>query len=202
MPLILNEKVLVLDKNYRPIRITNVRGAIYLVFREAANIIDQDYNVFTLDEWLRHSRHRTEMKDEEFRALRSVSNVFGVPKIIILKNYIQRKVRAPSCTKMNVFIRDMYQCQYCSVKLAQGNATVDHVIPRSKGGDLTWENAVTSCKECNNLKGSKTLIQCNMKLLKKPKPLSFDINFFRYYARRFKKTEWYRFLGVDDGNFL
>jgi len=202
MPLILNKKVLVLDKNYRPIRITSVRGAIYLVFREAANVLDDDYNVFTLSEWLRHSAHRKEVGDKEFKALRSVNNVFGVPNTIILKNYIQRKVRNPACTKMNVFIRDMYQCQYCSTKLPQGHATVDHVIPRSKGGDLTWENAVTSCRECNNLKGSKTLLQCNMKLLKRPKPLCFDIKFFRYYAKRFRKTEWYKFLGVNDGNFL
>lgn len=202
MPLILNEKVLVLDKNFRPIRITNVRGAIYLVFREAANVIDSDYNIFTLNEWLRHSRHRTEMRDIDFRVLRSVNNVFGIPSTIILKNYIQRKVRTPACTKMNVFIRDMYECQYCGVKLPQGHATVDHIIPRSKGGALTWENAATSCRDCNNLKGSKTLLQCNMKLLKRPRPLSFDIKFFRYYAKRFRKAEWYMFLGINDGNFL
>jgi 5-methylcytosine-specific restriction endonuclease McrA len=199
MPLILNKKVLVLDKNYRPIRITSVRGAIYLVFREAANVIDNDYNVFTLEEWMRHSKHRNEMRDADFEVLRSVSSVFGIPKIIILKNYIQKRTRSPSCTKMNIFIRDMYECQYCGIKLSQGHATVDHIIPKSKGGEMSWANAATSCKECNNLKGSKTLLQCNMKLLKRPKPLCFDIKFFRYYARRFKKTEWFRFLGVNNG---
>jgi len=54
---LMNKKILVLDRNYQPIRIVNVRGAIYLVFREAANVIDEDYYVFELQEWLRHSKH-------------------------------------------------------------------------------------------------------------------------------------------------
>ena len=198
MPLILNEKVLVLDKNYRPIRITNVKGAVYLVFREAANVIDQDYNIFKVDEWIRHSKHRVEV-DCEFRALRSVDSVFGIPKAIILRNYVQKRTRHPTCTKMNVFIRDMYTCQYCDVKLSQGNATVDHVVPRSRGGDLTWTNAATSCKECNNAKGSKSLERSGMKLKKELKPLMYNIDFFRYYARRFNEQGWYIFLGVKDG---
>ena len=82
----LENRVLVLDKNYQPVRIVNVRGAIYLVFREAANVIDEDYNIFELGEWIRHSKHRIKI-DKEFKALRSVDSAFGVPSVIISVSY-------------------------------------------------------------------------------------------------------------------
>ena len=194
----LNKKILVLDKNYQPIRIVNVRGAIYLVFREAANVIDGDYNVFELQEWLRHSKHRMEV-DDDFPALRSIDSAFGIPDIIILRNFIQKKPRESVCTKMNIFMRDLFQCQYCGVRISQGNATIDHVVPRSRGGEITWKNAVTSCKDCNNKKGHKALSECGMKLHKKPSPLVWDHNYFMRYCKRYPNKVWARFLGVRDG---
>jgi len=194
----LNKKILVLDKNYQPIRIVNVRGAIYLVFREAANVIDGDYNVFELQEWLRHSKHRIEV-DDDFPALRSIDSAFGIPDIIILRNFIQKKPRESVCTKMNVFMRDLYQCQYCGIKINQGNATIDHIIPRARGGEITWTNAVTSCKECNNKKGHKSLSEFGMKLKKHPAPLVWNHNYFRRYCKRYPNKVWARFLGDKDG---
>ena len=86
MSISLHKKVLVLDKNYQPIRIVNLRGAIYLVFREAANVIDGDYNIFNLQEWIRHSELRYNV-DYDFKALRAVNSAFGIPDVVILKNF-------------------------------------------------------------------------------------------------------------------
>jgi 5-methylcytosine-specific restriction endonuclease McrA len=194
----LNKKILVLDKNYQPIRIVNVRGAIYLVFREAANVIDEDYNVFELREWMRHSRHR-HLIDKEFNVLRSVDNAFGIPDIIILRNFIQKRPRESVCTKMNVFMRDLYECQYCGLKMCNSDATLDHVVPRSRGGTITWYNAVASCKDCNNRKGHKTLVDSGMKLKKHPSALVWNHNYFRRYCMRYPNQVWEKFLGVKHG---
>ena len=169
-----------------------------MVFREAANVIDEDYNVFELHEWLRHSRHR-QLIDKNFNALRSVDNAFGIPDIIILRNFIQKKPRESVCTKMNIFMRDLYQCQYCSVKMIPSDSTIDHVIPRSKGGTITWHNAVTSCRDCNNKKGHKTLSESNMKLQKPASPLVWNHNYFRRYCIRYPNRIWQKFLGVKHG---
>ena len=190
---IFNSKSLVLDKNYQPIRIVNLKGAIYLVFREVANVIDQDYNIFKLQEWIRHSEN-TYAVDKDFKALRSVSSVFGIPDIVILRNYKQRVPRQSACTKNNVIFRDLCECQYCGMKLMHSETTIDHVIPASKGGSLTWENAVTACKRCNNKKGNKDLDKSGLMLSNIPKPLFWDHNYFRRYEKRYPNDAWRSFL--------
>ena len=188
-----SKKVLVLDKTYQPMRIIDLRGAIYLVFREAANVIDADYNVFTLREWMHHSKCRHNI-DADFQALRSVDSAFGVPDVLIMKNFKQRHVRQSNCTKKNVNVRDLYICQYCAAQLSQSKATIDHVIPASKGGQLTWDNAVTACRECNNKKGDKDLDKSGMKLYNNPKPLYWDRGWFKRYESRYPNEVWKRFL--------
>ena len=188
-----NKRVLVLDKNYQPIRIVDLRGAIYLVFREAANVIDSDYNVFDLREWISHSEIRISI-DSDFKALRSVDSAFGIPDVVILKNYKQKNVRKSICTKKNVNFRDLYTCQYCAAKLSHSEATIDHVVPASKGGQLTWDNAVTACRDCNNKKGDKDLDKSGMKLYNKPKPLIWDRGWFKKYEKRYPNEAWKRFI--------
>lgn len=188
-----SKKVLVLDKTYQPMRIVDLRGAIYLVFREVANVIDEDYNVFDLKEWVHHSECRYGV-DVDFKALRSVDSVFGIPDVLIMKNFKQRNARQSNCTKRNVNIRDLYTCQYCAKQLTSSKATIDHVIPASKGGKLTWYNAVTACRDCNNKKGDKDLDKCGMKLYNQPKPLYLDRGWFKRYEQRYPNEVWKRFL--------
>ena len=188
-----SKKVLVLDKTYQPMRIVDLRGAIYLVFREVANVIDEEYNIFNLNEWIRHSEVRYNI-DSEFKALRSVDSFFGVPEVLIMKNFKQKHVRKSQCTKKNVNFRDLYVCQYCQKRLSQGSATIDHVVPVSKGGGLTWKNVVTACRDCNNKKGDKDLDKCGMRLYTKPKPLYFDRGWFKRYEQRYPNSIWKRFL--------
>ena len=169
-----------------------------MVFREAANVIDEDYNVFNLHEWLRHSRHRQSV-DKDFNVLRSIDNTFGIPDAVILRNFVQRKPRESVCTKNNILLRDLYQCQYCDASLFNGDATIDHVIPRSKGGSITWYNAATSCRDCNNKKGSKLLKDSNLRLKNKLTPLVWDHNYFTRYCKRYPNKIWEKFLGVKHG---
>ena len=188
-----NKRVLVLDKNYQPIRIVDLKGAIYLVFREAANVIDADYNVFNLKEWIAHSEIRHTI-DSEFKALRSVDSAFGIPDVVILKSFKQKHIRQSICTKKNIGFRDLYVCQYCSAKLTHSESTIDHVVPVSKGGKLTWTNVVTSCRDCNNKKGNKDLDKSGLMLSNKPKPLFWDRSYFIRYEQRYPNPVWKRFL--------
>jgi len=188
-----SKKVLVLDKSYQPMRIVDLRGAIYLVFREVANVIDEDYNVFTLKEWIHHSECRHNV-DAGFQALRSVDSAFGIPDVLIMKTFKQKHIRKSNCSKKNVNVRDLYVCQYCKAQLTHNKATIDHIIPSSKGGKLTWENAVTACRDCNNKKGDKDLDKSGMKLYNEPKPLYWDRGWFKKYEQRYPNTVWKRFL--------
>jgi len=188
-----NTKCLVLDRNYQPIRIVDLRGAIYLIFREVANVINQDYKKFNLQEWISHSEEQYK-NNTNFRALRSVNSAFGIPDVVILKNFRQKNPRIPACTKNNIIFRDLYRCQYCETKLRHPETTIDHVVPVSKGGVLSWENAVTSCRTCNNKKGNKDLDKCGLMLSNIPKPLLWDRKYFRRYEERFPNEAWKRFL--------
>ncbi len=101
-------------------------------------------------------------------AIRSVKDSFKLPKILRLFNR-HRSNKSVRFTRLNVYWRDHFQCQYCSTKLAANQLTLDHVIPVSKGGGTNWENVVTCCPGCNVKKGCKSVRQSNMKLNKKPK---------------------------------
>lgn len=90
------------------------------------------------------------------------------PAVIVLDSYISKRQLTIPCNRKNVFWRDNYTCQYCANKFSYGNLTMDHVIPKCKGGHRTWTNIVSACHKCNNKKGSKTLEEARMKPLNEP----------------------------------
>ena len=96
------------------------------------------------------------IKHHENWKVRSPSEAYDVPSIIMLRRYhkFQNYVKF---SRSNVFLRDMYKCQYCFDVFDVKQLTLDHVLPRSKGGETTWDNIVTSCRACNTYKGSKNL---------------------------------------------
>jgi hypothetical protein len=111
--------------------------------------------------------------EEEFIVIRTGSGVFKLPKHIALKKYIYMPCKEFSPTRKNIFRRDRHICQYCSCKLEGPNATVDHVLPRSRGGKHKWDNVVACCLSCNRKKGDRTPSEAKMDLLSNPKPLKF-----------------------------
>lgn len=101
--------------------------------------------------------------------IRSISKSFPLPAVIKLKKYIHiRGGHGVRLTRQNVFLRDGHQCQYCLNKFSKKHLTLDHVHPVSKGGKHVWNNVVTACNKCNNLKGCKSLIEFGKAPLKKP----------------------------------
>ena len=105
--------------------------------------------------------------------IRSAKQSFKLPAVIVLKRYVKYHFNNLAPNRVNILWRDNYQCQYCAKKFPELELTLDHIIPKSRGGQNTWENLVTACKKCNQKKGSRLLHECKMSLLKppqKPKP--------------------------------
>jgi 5-methylcytosine-specific restriction endonuclease McrA len=140
------QQVLVLNASYEPLNVTSVRRAHVLVFKGKAEVLE-------------------ELK----QPLRSASDTYQWPHVIRLVSYVrvpravQRKI-----SRRALFARDNWRCVYCGT--AAGRMTLDHVVPRSRGGDSVWENVVTSCAPCNLKKGNRLPEEVSMPLPHLPKP--------------------------------
>lgn len=139
-------KILVLNHSYQPLHFCNVRRAIVMLMKGKAEEIEYDG-----------------------RVIHSPSIVLRVPTVIRLVTYLHlpRKWGGIRFSKKNVFKRDNYTCQYCG--RSGVGMTLDHVIPRSRGGATCWENVVVACQNCNLKKGDRTLKECGLRLLRKPR---------------------------------
>jgi len=115
----------------------------------------------------------TSYSEEEYIDIKTTSGVFKLPKHIVLKKYVYIPYREFSPSRRNILRRDNYVCQYCSIHLEKNQCTVDHVLPRSRGGKHEWSNVVTCCLKCNRKKGDRTPEEANMPLLSEPKPLKY-----------------------------
>jgi len=167
---ILNSQVLVLNQSFQPLSITNAKKAIILIFLGKAEIVE---------------------KNGEF--IHSVNDRFPLPSIVRLKRYIHVPQKRVMLTRKNIIKRDNHQCQYCGKKSV--GLTIDHVIPRVRGGKDTWENLVCACVKCNNKKGNRTPEDVGLKLLKKPKKPNHI--FFIRYAVSVIDTRWKPYLYMN-----
>jgi len=142
------ENVIVLNSDYSFMGNIDWRRSIVLLYQGKAETIKETDKII-------HNHDRT--------------HTFIVPKIIRLIKYVTQvfKNKIPY-SKTNIFIRDDYTCQYCGVKLEHNKCTVDHVVPKCKNGKSTWENCVTSCKICNNIKGDIDLKDFKYSLKRTP----------------------------------
>lgn len=174
---VLNSQVLVLNKNYQPITTTNVITAISKLWAERVEAIsveeDGTYMNHTFSSWAEISELRS-MFDDEFNNegidwIHSPSLKIMVPRVIRLLTYDKLPKHDVRLTRKSLYKRDKYVCQYCGHKFSTEELTIEHIVPRSKGGRNTWENLVAACIPCNRKKGNKDLEHSGMKLIKKPK---------------------------------
>ncbi|NOY94390.1 MAG: HNH endonuclease [Deltaproteobacteria bacterium] len=112
---------------------------------------------------------KVEVLERYAEVARSPSVAIPIPSVVrLLRSYRRGRQRVRFCRE-NVLRRDGYTCAYCGSQPAHRELTLDHVVPRSRGGETRWENVVTACRPCNNDKGSLSLEQAGMKLAKRPK---------------------------------
>jgi len=145
MPEEFKMKTLKLDSTYRPIGVIDCLEALVMCIVGKATAVEE--------------------YDEE---ISSPSITFKIPSVIVLKTVVKFISTGFRPSRNNILWRDKNQCQYCGVIEAPRDMTIDHVIPRSRGGENTWSNLITCCKKCNQKKGCRTPKEANMSLLNKP----------------------------------
>jgi hypothetical protein len=164
----MGRKVLVLNQDYRALTICNAERAFLLVYLQKAEMIAID----------------------KLRTLRTVSSSFSMPSIIKLNSYVNMPYKGVVLSRHNIFRRDGNKCVYCNQTY---DLTLDHVMPKSRKGQTSWDNLVTACRTCNSKKGDRTPEEAQMKLPFAPYKPSF-IMFLRDLSGKVD-DEWYTYLG-------
>lgn len=162
-------RILVLNRNWQAVSIVDARHAFFLLFRERANVINPyrgEYAQMDIDQWIDYSlRHPPGTQDT---AIHTIRLPLRVPDVLILSDYDRLPMKEVHLSRENLFERDGCTCQYCGKTFPENELTIDHVIPRERGGRNTWENLVTACKKCNSLKANKLPHEAGMRLQRKP----------------------------------
>jgi len=159
--------VLVLNQDYSPLTVSSVQRAFLLIFLGKAELIEAN-------------------KKKE---LRSITASYPFPSVVRIKQYVNMPYKGVVMSRHNIFKRDNGQCQYCGTTK---DLTLDHVIPRSKGGKSTWTNLVTACKKCNSVKGDYSLEKAGMKLMTRPQKPSY-LSFLQKSHGAYRE-EWATYL--------
>jgi 5-methylcytosine-specific restriction endonuclease McrA len=163
----LDEPVLVLNGNFEPLNVCSTRRALGLLFGGKAVIVEDGRGMIS-----------------------SVSNSYPLPSIIRINYVVQRPRPRLRPTRREIFRRDGYRCQYCGRSTSR--LTIDHVLPRNRGGQNTWENLTTACPDCNVRKGERTPREAGMKMLSEPRePRPTALYHFGRYLRQHQNWRTY-----------
>src|SRR5271155_1813780 len=163
--------VLVLNASYEPINICGARRALVLVLKGIA---------------------RTE--EEHGLMLHAQRSRVAMPSVIRLLEYRRIPHQTRALSRKNILLRDRNTCQYCALLFAPSDLTLDHVIPRSRGGNSTWENLVACCHACNRRKGNQSPSEAGMKLMREPR--AFNLHTSRHIMRLMGRSDdkWRKYL--------
>jgi 5-methylcytosine-specific restriction endonuclease McrA len=167
----LQTNVLVLNRLYIAVRIVTARRAVCLLCRELAEVIhweDGQFSNYDFDTWCELSQLRAQDKQPHEDWIRTIRFEFQVPRVIRLLGYDRIPKQQMALSRRNVLARDGNVCQYCGRHFPPHLLSLDHVIPRSRGGKTTWENVVCACVNCNLRKGGRTPHEAKMKLVRPP----------------------------------
>lgn len=163
--------VLVLNASFEPINVCPARRAIVLVLKGIAMTEEVNGHI-----------------------LHAARVAFRVPSVIRLLEYRRIPHQTRALSRKNILLRDRNTCQYCGTMVPSGELTLDHVVPRSRGGKSTWENLVACCPLCNRRKGSRLPAEADMKLLREPR--AFTLHTSRQIMRLMGHSDdrWRKYL--------
>jgi 5-methylcytosine-specific restriction endonuclease McrA len=182
----LEDRALVLNRSWTAISTTSVRRAICLVVRGAAGVVHPEtFGVADWDAWVGEGI-------EGRPVVRGIDREVAAPDVIVLRHYDGYPVRGVAFTRRNVYRRDAFICQYCGKHPGLSDLTIDHVVPRSRGGASSWENCVAACRPCNTRKANRSAHESNLRLMRPPSaprwPGGLDPAALR------ARPAWHRFL--------
>jgi len=190
----LNSSVLVLNRSYLPIHVTNVKRAFALIYQGIARAVDEQYQTFDFETWSQLAVAR------EAEAIGTPRGPMRVPRVIVLVGFDRVPRRHVRFSRINIFARDGFTCQYCGQRPSRSELNLDHVVPRALGGRSTWENVVCSCVECNRRKGGRTPGQAGLRLRRLPaRPRWTPLTNLMLSSARYR--EWRPYLNVVDASY-
>ena len=167
IPSYMERQVLVLNQDYRALTLCSIQKAFILIFLNKAELVARVEHMY----------------------LRTVAQQFPRPSVIRLHRYANVPYKGVTLNRQNLFKRDNFECQYCGTAK---NLTIDHIIPKSKGGKSNWRNLVTACARCNSLKGDQLPEQAGMKLRQEPYKPNFTA-FLHLYSNQLHES-WKTYL--------
>ena len=172
----LNAPVLVLNQNYEPLNVCDIRRAFRLLGADKAELIARNHQV-----------------------IHTPTLSIPAPSVIRLVYLVRRPRPRVKLSRREVFARDGHTCQYCGT--TSRDLTIDHVVPRHRGGSHEWENLVAACRICNHRKGSKTLTEARMALMREPKAPRADVRYlYGTYLADDENDAWRAYLFMDDAS--
>ena len=173
----LDGRVLLLNQTYEPLGTVSVARAVIMTLKNTVYVEELDGN----------------------RVLHSARETFPVPSVVRRRIYInvRRRREASGMKRLRIYMRDKFRCQYCGEKKPVGELTLDHILPRSRGGDNSPVNIVTACVPCNNRKSDRTPAEARMPLLTSQTALRVKLErvVLCHYAEA--RAEWRKYLFMD-----
>lgn len=167
----LSLSVLVLNRSFVAVHITNVRRAIALLYRHIAEVVhieEGQFAAYSIESWRELSALQTEFRTPDQDWIRGVGYDLQAPRVIRLVSCDRSPRHGLRFNRRNVFARDGNRCQYCGKHFPTSELSLDHVVPRSRGGLTSWENIVCACVSCNVRKGGRTPHEAHMHLIQQP----------------------------------
>jgi 5-methylcytosine-specific restriction endonuclease McrA len=179
--MVLTRKVLLLNGSYEPLCLVTAPKALTLVWRRVAEVLELDRGRF----------------------IRTPRFAFEIPSVIRLTHYIDVRARRNRViNRHRILSRDHYRCQYCGVRGTAFDLTLDHILPKSRGGRTVAENLVTSCQGCNSRKGDRTPEEARMPLLANPAALYYGLERAELQRSALTRPEWRKYLFLESDEYL
>ena len=173
-----NRKVLLLNASYEPLGTVDVARAVRLVWKGTAEAVEPDGD----------------------RVLRSQHFSFRVPSVVRLVQYVDVRTRQSrsASKRARILMRDRHRCQYCGNRFSAFELTLDHILPRSRGGRTEPDNLCAACRPCNQRKGDRTPDEARMPLLSAPAALHYGLERAALYHSAESRPEWRKYLFLPE----
>ncbi|MDQ3150091.1 MAG: HNH endonuclease [Chloroflexota bacterium] len=171
--MMINAPVLVLNQNYEPLNVCDIRRAFRLLGAEKAELLARNHQV-----------------------IHTPTIAIPAPSVIRLQYHVKRPQPRVKLSRREVFSRDRHTCQYCG--MVSRDLTIDHVMPKHRGGRHEWDNLVAACRACNHRKGGKTVVEARMALMREPRAPRADVRYlFGTYLTDERNEAWRSYLFLE-----
>ena len=182
MSAVLSAPVLALNRHFAPLRVLDVKRAVGMVFTGAAEVVDTEdahFQTYDFVSWRELSALKDEFERDQNEWIGLVRGRLAVPRVIRLLNFDRHRRLHVPLSRRNIYLRDGNVCQYCGRKYPTSELSLDHVIPRSRGGTSTWTTLVCACTNCNARKAAQTPAEAGMRLIRVPRKVAAPAQLIR-----------------------